>query len=109
VLAGGHLIELNTLARVLADASRLQLGCCGQLARCVAKTTWRKASHLSQSRRLRTCALGGGAVVRPCATHATRMGWRAYKAFQPAARPVAPSPIHLTIQTTKKVAAVSRD
>jgi len=27
--------------------------------------------------------------VMPCATHTSRIGWRAYKTFQPAARPVA--------------------
>jgi len=51
--------------------------------------TWQKASHLLQFRRLRTCALGGGAVVTTCATYAVRIGWRGYKAFPTSSRPIA--------------------
>ena len=51
--------------------------------------TWQEASHLSRFMRLRTCALGGGAVVIPCATYTSRMDCRAYKTFPTGSLPVA--------------------
>jgi hypothetical protein len=82
--------KLNTLARMLAGVLRIrQPECCGQLVRCLANGHLVRGQPFVAIQRLRTCALGGGAVVIPCATHTSCMGWRAYKTFQPAVSPVA--------------------